>query len=260
MTAAFYVPEGDARFRPTDLTRGPWDHAAQHAGPPTALLGRALEAAAGDGDGHLARVTFEILRPVPVDAVLETTAEVARPGRLVRLLTGTLAADGQPLIRASAWWMRTTDVGVESGLQPPPPVAPESGRDLQFFPGAADVGYHTAMEAHFVEGGFTQIGPAKVWMRMRQPLVAGEEPSPLTRVLAAADSGNGVSAAIPFTRYLFVNTDLTVALHRLPAGEWIHMDARTTVQPHGIGLAETVLADEQGVIGRGLQTLLVAAR
>jgi Acyl-CoA thioesterase C-terminal domain len=36
---SFYVPDGDG-FIATELTRGPWDPGAQHAGPPSALLGR----------------------------------------------------------------------------------------------------------------------------------------------------------------------------------------------------------------------------
>jgi hypothetical protein len=43
MTAdAFYRAEDD-RLIPSELTRGPWDPDAQHAGPPSALLARALE-------------------------------------------------------------------------------------------------------------------------------------------------------------------------------------------------------------------------
>ena len=103
-------------------------------------------------------------------------------------------------------------------------------------------------------------GPATVWMRMAVPLLAGEEPSPLQRVLAAADSGNGVSAALDWSRYLFINVDLSVHLHRLPEGEWVCLDAVTLPEPNGIGMADTRLLDERGPIGRAAQTLLVADR
>jgi hypothetical protein len=116
------------------------------------------------------------------------------------------------------------------------------------------------MEYRFVAGRFLDPGPATVWMRMRHPLVGGEEPSPLQRVLIAADSGNGVSAALDWTRYLFINVDLSVYLHRMPAGEWVCLDAVTTPEPAGVGLADTALADERGPIGRALQTLLVRRR
>ena len=97
-------------------------------------------------------------------------------------------------------------------------------------------------------------------MRMRQPLVAGEEPSPLQRVLVVADVGNGVSAVLDWRRYLFINVDLTVHLERMPEGEWVCVDAVTLPQPNGVGTAESVLSDERGRIGRAIQTLLVAER
>jgi hypothetical protein len=97
-------------------------------------------------------------------------------------------------------------------------------------------------------------------MRMRQPLVAGEEPSPLQRTLVAADVGNGVSATLDYRRYLFINVDLTVHLERMPEGEWVCVDAVTLPQANGIGTAESVLSDRRGRIGRALQTLLVAER
>jgi hypothetical protein len=116
------------------------------------------------------------------------------------------------------------------------------------------------MEVRFVSGDFIKPGPATVWLRMRQPLVAGEEPTPLQRTLVVADVGNGVSASLDFRRFLFINVDLTVQLERMPAGEWICVDAITLPQPTGVGTAESVLSDREGRIGRALQTLLVSER
>ena len=116
------------------------------------------------------------------------------------------------------------------------------------------------MEYRFAAGSFLEPGPATTWLRMRHPLLAGEEPSPLQRVLIAADTGNGISTALDFRRYLFINVDLTVHLHRLPAGEWVCLDAVTVPEPNGVGLTDTMLLDERGPIGRAAQTLLVAER
>jgi hypothetical protein len=258
MTAAFYLPDGDG-FTSTELTRGPWDPGAQHAGPPTALLARTIEHCEPREAAMIGRITFDILRPVPITRVT-CRAEVRRPGRSVELIEAALDADGETVMLARAWRLRTDDIDADAGREAAVPSPPADGATRPFFPTEHDVGYHTAMECRFVEGGFTDVGPASVWMRMRQPLVAGEEPSPLQRVLAAADSGNGVSAALDFTRFVFVNTDLTVHLHRLPRGDWVHLAARTVVQPHGVGLAESVLSDADGPIGRSLQTLFVARR
>ncbi|MGK8485433.1 hypothetical protein [Nocardia asiatica] len=112
----------------------------------------------------------------------------------------------------------------------------------------------------FVSGSFAEPGPAVCWIRIKHPIVAGTDPSPLERTLAAADSGNGVSAVLDWSKYLFINTDLTVTLHRQPVGEWVCLDAVTYPQPHGIGMAESALYDEKGPLGRSTQTLFLGTR
>ena len=247
-------------FEPSELTRGPWDPDSQHAGPPAALLGRAVERCGEDQGKHVARITFEILRPVPM-TTLTVSARVARPGRSVELVEASLADAEGEVMRAAAWRLRTKAVELEPAPPDEPPAhGPADGSPTGFFPTGADVGYHTAMEYRFVTGAFLELGPAVVWMRMRHPLVEGEEPSPLQRVLVAADSGNGVSAALDYRRYLFINTDLTVYLHRAPATEWVCLDAVTRLDPAGVGMSDTLLWDERGRVGRGLQALLVRRR
>ena len=255
---AFFVPDGEG-YLATDLTRGPWDPQAQHAGPPSALLGRAVEQCNPRDDAMIARITLEILRPVPI-AHLDVSARVARPGRNVEMLEAALEHEGKPVMLARAWRVRTTDIGASAGVGPAPPPMPAEAKDQPFFTDSGDVAYHTAMEWRFSSGAFLELGPSTVWMRMRHQLVAGEEPSPLCRVLAAVDSGNGVSAVLDFKRYVFINTDLTVHLHRHPAGEWVRMQARTVAQQHGVGMAESDLHDELGPLGRSLQSLLLAQR
>jgi hypothetical protein len=65
---------------------------------------------------------------------------------------------------------------------------------------------------------------------------------------------------LDFSQHLFVNPDLTVHLHRHPAGEWVCVDARTSIDAAGVGMAESVLYDENGPIGRGVQSLFAAPR
>ncbi|MEA2332930.1 MAG: hypothetical protein QOH58_3068 [Thermoleophilaceae bacterium] len=255
MTGAFYSLAG-ARLVPSELTRGPWDPGAQHAGPPAALLGRAIEACDPRADMRVGRVTFEILGPVPL-APLTVSAQVVRPGRSVELLEASLTGPDGDVMRARAWRLQPGELELESPTDEPPP-GPKSAEPRPFFPTGEAVGYHTAMEYRFVSGGFLEPGPATVWMRMGVALVEGEEPTPLQRVLVAADSGNGVSAALDWQRFLFINTDLSVHLLRPPVGEWVCLDAVTHV--NGLGLSDTALWDERGRIGRAAQTLLVRER
>ena len=267
MPDSFYEQDGD-RFVATEATRGPWDAGAQHAGPPAALIAREIEnlgggrTAGGQGSpAQVARMTYEILRSVPI-APVRVKAEVIRPGRRVELVAATLSDEsGEPLIRAQGWRLRTEQVEFE---QPPgfpdPPPGPDHAEPGEFFETGQDVGYHTAMDYRFVAGAFTDPGPATVWMRLKVPLLAGEETTPLQRVLVAADAGNGVGAALDWRRYLFINVDLSVHLHRMPEGEWICLDTVTLPEANGIGLADTRLFDERGSIGRAVQSLLVADR
>jgi hypothetical protein len=263
---SFYEPDGE-RYLATELTRGPWDPGAQHAGPPAALIAREIERLGGGrlggGDGppaQVGRITYELLRSVPI-APLTVEAEIVRPGRSVELVWATLSDADGPVVRANAWRLRTAEVSFgEPPGRPDAVPGPERGEPGEFFQTGYDVGYHTAMEYRFISGAFMETGPARVWMRMEVPLVVGEEPTPLQRVMAAADSGNGVSAALDWRSYLFINVDLSVHLHRMPAGEWVCLDAVTLPERSGIGMADTRLHDERGPIGRALQTLLVDRR
>jgi hypothetical protein len=82
----------------------------------------------------------------------------------------------------------------------------------------------------------------------------------MSRTLLMADSGSGVGAALPAAEFIFINVDLTVTLTRDPVGDWLLLEAATSVGSSGTGLAMTRLCDRQGAFGRALQTLLVAPR
>jgi acyl-Coa thioesterase superfamily protein len=256
VAGAFYEPSGDSLI-PSELTRGPWDPGAQHAGPPSALLARELERCQPREGMRIGRITVEILGPVPL-APLTVEASVVRPGRSVELLAASLSGPDGEVMRASAWRVAVGDQRLHEDEQPPP--GPEQGRDRDFFPTGEQRGYHTAMDYRFIRGGFLEPGPALVWMRQRGPLVEGEQPSPLERLMVVADIGNGVSAVLDWREYLFINTELTVHLEREPGGEWVRLDAATHLGAPGLGLAESLLSDERGRIGRAAQTLLVRPR
>ncbi|WP_019933054.1 thioesterase family protein [Nocardia sp. BMG111209] len=261
---AFYLPDpaDPNRFESTELTRGPWSPDAQHAGPPSALLAHVLERCAPREGFRIGRVAVEILGPVPI-APLTAETRVLRPGRNVELLTATLSSERGPVLTAHAWRLRTAEPELDLPAESLPAgghPGPETVTERAQFPSDQPIGFHTGIDYRFVSGSFRTAGPAVCWIRLRYPIVAGTVPSPLERALAAADSGNGVSAVLDWDRYLFINTDLTVTLHREPAGEWVCLDATTYPERTGIGLAESRLFDERGPIGRGTQTLYLAPR
>ncbi len=264
MSDALFTQEAEDRFQPSELTRGPWDKGAQHGGAPAALLARAFERIADDGapDGMaVVRLSYEFLRPVPLTPLTVTT-RVARPGRRVQLLHGSLHAGDVEVVRASALRIRRADVPVPAPAPAAaPPYGPEESegawRDV-FDP--APMFAREGMEIRLARGDFAAIGPAFGWFRMRVPLLAGEAPSPLQRLAAAGDFGNGLSIAVDWATHLFINPDLTIYVERLPEGEWVGLDAETRLGPDGAGLSDSVLHDARGRVGRALQGLYVAKR
>jgi hypothetical protein len=253
---SFYFQDGPGFFS-TDLTRGPWSPDHQHAGPPSALLACLVERSL---PAHMlvARMTVEIVRPVPI-APLTVALETQRAGRKVQWQSAQLFGPGDTLLaRAHALCIRTTPVTLPVNGDPvsDPVPLPDASAPFQFDFFTGEVGYHTGMELKLARGTFGK-GQVSMWMRMRQPLLEGETPSALQRVMIAADSGNGVSMALSPVKFSFVNPDLTVYLHRPAEGEWVCLDARTIVQEHGIGLADTRLLDVHGPIGRSAQSLVI---
>ena len=269
-------------WRATPHTTGPWDTRAQHGGPPCALLGRAMQHCQPREEMLITRFTCEILRAIPVgDLFVE--ARVARAGRSVELLEASASADGREVARATAWRVRrAASPPVPARLPAPPPLpdgpdappapdglpapdGPPAPDGTDGLPAAGSPtgwvdGYISAIEWRGVRGGLGHSGPGTVWARMRYPLLPDEEPSPLERVLAIADSGNGISSELDISRWHFINPELTVHLYREAAGEWICLDAQTAISTGGAGLATSVLSDLQGPVGVGAQSLLVAPR
>ena len=258
---ALFLADGD-RFVPTAHTRGPWDPDAQHGGPPAALIARAVEAVPAPEPVEVARLTVEILRPVPLRP-LRVETRVSRPGRRVQLVEAVLseAAGGTELCRAVALRIRSDPAAPQpQGDAGPPPPAPEQGRPRRPAPWLEGDSFPTTgVEMSFVSGDIMDSGPATVWIRLRHPLLEGEPPSPLARVAAAADFGNGVSSVLDWRTSLFINPDLSLHLVRECEGEWVCLDATTRIGA-GRGLAESALHDRRGRIGRSLQSLYVDRR
>lgn len=255
---ALFVPDGD-HLLPTGYARGPWSEHSLHGGPVAALVVRALERVDAPAVVRLARVTVELLRPVPL-APLVVSTEVVRPGVKVSTVDVRVStADGQLLVMARGQRIRVAEVEFPDGSDDSPPDLPDSASDTSAWPGADRLAFHShATEHRFVVGRFGGIGPSTDWVRLRVPVVLGEEPTGWQRAAAIADFSNGISAVVPFDgTSLFINPDLTVHLWREPVGEWIGTEAVTRTSGTGIGMAETALWDRGGRVGRGVQSLLL---
>jgi hypothetical protein len=262
-------------IQPTEQARGPWDPLALHGGAPAALITSAFERMEPGSELRIARLGFEFLRPIPL-APLTLSTRIVRPGRRVQELAAELiTADGddgpsrQLVCRASALRVQALPTEVPAAAAQDAASAPdtralappETAKPARFtLDGSGDSSFAaTAMEMRWLDDPRV-LGPARVWMRLRHPLLPGEPLTSLMRLAATADFGNGIGAALPFERFLFINADLTIHLQRQPQGEWIGLDARTLLESGGTGLAESVLHDTHGPVGRAFQTLVVQPR
>jgi Thioesterase-like superfamily len=206
----------------------------------------------------VARITVDFLRPVPIDRVT-VTVETLRAGAKVQRLVARLLHEERVVAQALAVLARTATVTVTSPAHDPPLPPPEDGQSFEFPFFNEAVSYHAAMEVRIVRGEWGS-GRVAAWMRQRMPLVAGTPTSPLERVLVAADSGSGVSAAIEHKRFTAINADLSVSVQRPLEGEWVGMDCVSIYEASGVGLADTRLHDRRGPVGRAMQSLIVEAR
>jgi hypothetical protein len=263
LPAGAYIALDEGSFRSTDLTRGPWHPEHQHGGPPIALAARCIErAAAALGLTHVARLTANLLRPIPI-AELAIEVQTDYAGRNVAHFSARMVTLGKEVARFTAVAQRVSGLDIPSGLPghplPQAPRAPAQSAPAPFLFASKNTGYHDLIEGRIAQG-ISFRGPSAVWFRLRHALVAGEAPGGLERVAVAADSGNGVSAILDFHRYIFVNSDLTINLLRRAQGEWICIDACTLLGPDGGGLAEARIFDMQGLIGRSTQSLAIRPR
>jgi hypothetical protein len=269
MADSLFIPAADGRVTPTEHARGPWDPRALHGGAPAALIARAFERMQPGAELPIARLGFEFLKPIPF-AELEVRTKIVRNGRRVQELTAELIAGDETIGRASALRIQAVPEGLPDpdrrrGQPGPEPVrampGPQQGEVVKFALNDTETSSlaTTGMEMSWLTDPWS-LGPGQVWMRLRQPILPGEETTPLLRLVATADFGNGISAELPFHEYLFINADLTVHLWRRPQGEWIGLDAKTVLMDGGIGTAESVLHDAHGPVGRAVQTLVVQPR
>ena len=253
---ALFQLDGDVAI-PSELTRGPWDPAAMHGGPPAALLARAIEHCDPGPASFLARITVELLRPVPLHP-LTVSVRTIRPGRMVHWLEAILRSGDTEVARAVGLRLRTVSdsLAAEPPLDPFP--SPAAGTTIDLDPQMVrGTGFWNANEIRMVTGTFGGAGPGGAWIRLTVPVVAGEEPSSAQRVAAAADFASGVGNPVDMTVGGAINADLTVAMHRPLDGEWVGLDARAWASAQGTGMAESVIHDRNGAVGRSLQSLLV---
>lgn len=258
MQESFFEARGPGRYRATPATAGPWSPDAQHGGPPSALAARELERHEPDDNMRLARVAIDILRPVPVGELTSRTRTL-RPGKRVALVETVLESGGQEVLCARGWRIAKLADGPIVGKNTETVILPAIASQARF-PGGYVDGYLSHIEWRLESGNFDVPGPCRAWGRPIVPLLPGEEIAPMAQTLLIADTGSGISRTLDPRHFIFINVDLTLILHRDPVGDWVRLDAVTSMGGTGTGLAETQLSDTTGIMGAAIQTLLVSPR
>ena len=255
---AIYCVDGN-RAVTTANAAGPWDAGMQHGSAPAALAVWAAEAIPTPEPMRIARVTIDLMRPVPL-APLTIQTEVLRQGRKIQLCAIRLLADGVVVVGATILKIKTQALQLPPELADLPVELPgpdQSQVDPANFSNSAFV---TGMSLRAARGRFGVPGPGAIWYRVDRPLVEGFAVSQAMRAVVAADFCNGTSAALDFRQWTFINADLTVSFARQPVGEWILVDAESWIGPVGAGLATARLADISGYFGRAVQSLVIEKR
>lgn len=255
MTRAFYRQVEPDRFESSALTAGPWSAEAQHAGPPSALLVRAMEQHEAAPGTRLARVSVDVLGPVPISP-LQISVRTIRPGRSVELLEATASVEGRDVLVGRGWRMRSTPSDFpEHGTHEGPAVPTRERQRGEMMPFAHQHGYLSVVDFSFDSGSGDELGPARTWGRSTIDLVEGESMTGWQHTVLVTDSASGVSMATDPLRFPAINCDLVVSLHREPEVGWVHLESETVGGPDAGVLTDTLLSDDRGRIGRAVQNL-----
>ncbi len=255
---AVYRVEAD-RIIVSPNAAGPWDPRMQHGSAPASLVVWAAERIPTSVPMRIARVTIDLMRPVPL-VPLTLRTEVLREGRKIQLCAVRLLADGVLVVAATVLKVRNQAIALppdvrEARVELPSPA--ESPEDPAGFSNSAFV---TGMSLRAARGKFGVPGRAAIWYRVDRPLVEGSLISQAMRAVVAADFSNGTSAALDFREWTFLNADLTVSMAREPVGDWVLLDGDSWIGPEGTGLSMANLADERGYFGRAVQSLVIEKR
>ena len=257
---ALFHRRGDL-FRPSPLTTGPWRADAMHGGPPAALIGHQVLSTVGTGE-YVARLNVEIERPVPLRDLRAVVGRRDVSRRVAHV--DVVLEDGETgdrLSSARALLLRRDPLPEPAWEAAETPLDPDAAGHVEmasWASGELATTYHQhAVEHRPVSPTTWGTGPMACWVRLRVPLIAGEDTPPLCRILAAADFGSGVSSIFDVSAGVgLINADLSVALRREPVGEWVLIDAETNLEPDGSALCTAVLSDERGRLGVSTQSLL----
>ena len=242
--APFFSLDDAGRLVPNDISRGPWDPNTLHGRVLAGALAHEMESRWGVPGLRPARLTVDMYR-VPPFAPVEVTSRLVRDGNRIRVIDAELTVEGVATARASGVFLKEAETPGGAVWSPEPwrvpgpddlPV-PETGGRAQMW------------ETRVVDNGFGSTKQKRAWLRETRALIGGQQLTPFVRAAFASDFtnpfANSGSAGLQY-----VNADITLYLHRLPAGEWLGFEVLDHHATDGIAIAECAIYDEDGSVGR----------
>lgn len=244
MNEPFFVRE-KGKYQPTQMSRGPWNPKSLHGRVMIGLLGWAIEREFGEPDFIPARLTVDMYKLPELDPV-DVVLRPVKVGGRIKVIDADFVSKGEPMGRATCQLLRRTENPPGNIWRPEPWDAPHP--DEVPFPddGRAGLGGMWAMKP--VRGGFGTVGQKRTWMKEVRAIVDDEPMTPFTRAALAADFAsplaNSGDAGLGY-----INSDVTLYLHRLPVEEWMGFESMNQQATDGVSIVDCFLYDVQGPIG-----------
>ena len=255
---AIYRVDGNSVVTSPDAA-GPWDRRMQHGSAPAALVTWAAERIPTPVPMNIARVTIDLMRPVPV-APLTIETEVLREGRKIQLCEVKLLADGVQVVGATVLKIKQQSLTLPDDVKELPVTLPSPEDSLVEDGHGATSPFAGMVSMRAARGRFGQAGAGAIWFRARPSAGRG-------RGGLAGDARRGRRRFLQRHRLdaRLPHLDLHqrrphVSFARQPVGEWILLDGESWIGPDGAGLAMSRLADRQGYFGRAVQSLVIEKR
>jgi hypothetical protein len=251
-----------AAYAPTQLAASPWHPSVLHGGAPAGLLAHCLEQAVKTPGFQPARLSIDLLRPVPMSA-LSVDITPIRQGKRIMLLEARLMADSSLVAMATALWVKPTHVSLPDYAPKPTSLSkkPEQLQECSFkdilFAKSEHMppGLHTTVRLRPVSK-LEERGRGTAWLALPVPIVQGYENTPFMLAALVSDFGNGVGQLNLGNNTGTINADILLQLSRCPEGEWIALDSEALLDASGVGQVISSLHDIKGRVGQVVQTIM----
>jgi len=241
----FFTRHGDG-FMPTSVANGPWSPQSMHGRVVIGLLAFVIEERHGSDDFVPARLTVDMFRLPNIMTPVEVTTKRVREGLRIKVIEAEFVSGGTCMARASCQLLRKTENAAGNVWSPPNWDVPAPS-DIPK-PTDPRLGMNGKWETRPITGHMGSLGERRLWMSEVRELVEGVEMTPFVHVAAGADF------ASPFANagdqgLGYINSDVTIYLHRLPVTNWIGFEVVNHHATDGVAIGECWLYDEQGPIG-----------